>query len=98
MWNIFVFRVWCIADSLMEQCVEAGFISLDGAPVIEQMVSRVLPAQFDLQVDPSSASLHPLTFVVSAATDVKTSLSNFLLPTEYLLTDEGQEFLRKTFS
>ena len=87
-----------IADSLMEQCVEAGFISLDGAPVIEQMVSRVLPAEFDLQVDPSSASLHPLTFVVSAATDVKTSLSNFLLPTEYLLTDEGQEFLRKTFS
>ena len=87
-----------LADSLMGQCVEAGFIALDGAPEIEQMVSKGLPAEFDLQVDPASASLHPLTFVVIAATDVKTSLRNCLLPTEYLLTDEGQEFLRKTFA
>ena len=86
------------ADSLMEQCVEAGFISLDCASEIEQMVSKELPAYFDQQFDPSSASLHPLTFVVSAATDVETSINNCLLPTEYLLTHEGQEFLRKTFA
>ena len=87
-----------IADSLMEQCVQAGFISFDCAPEIEQMVSKVLPAEFDLQVDLSSASLHPLTFVVSAATDVTISGSACFLPTEYLLTDEGQEFLQKTFA
>ena len=67
-----------LADSLMEQCVEAGFISLDGAPEIEQMVSKGLPAEFDLEVDPSSVSLHPLTFVVNAATDVKTSMKKYL--------------------
>ena len=87
-----------LADSLMGQCVDAGFISLDGAPQIEQMVSKELPAVFDLQVDPSSASLHPLTFVINAVTDVKTFGSSCLLPTEYLMTNEGQEFLRKTFA
>ena len=87
-----------IADSLMEQCVDAGFISLDTAPVIELMVSRHLPSEFELQIDPSSAAFHPLTFVVSATTDIMTSLGNCLIPTKYLLTDEGQEFLRKTFA
>ena len=87
-----------IADSLMGQCVDSGFISLDGASEVEQMVSKGLPAEFDLKVDPASASLHPLTFVVNAVTDVKTSGSTYLLPTDYLVTDEGQEFLRKTFA
>ena len=67
--------------------MEARFISLDCALEIEQMVSKGFPAEFDLQVDSSSAALHPLKFVVSAATDVKTFLSNWLLLTEYLLTD-----------
>ena len=87
-----------LADSLMGQCVDSGFISLDGAFEVEQMVSKGLPAEFDLKVDPASASLHPLTFVVNAVTDVKTSGSTYLLPTDYLVTDEGQEFLRKTFA
>ncbi|WP_186470019.1 lipopolysaccharide assembly protein LapB [Synechococcus sp. A18-25c] len=87
-----------IAACFMEQCVEAGFISLDCASEIEQFVSKGLPAEFDLEVDPSSTSLHPLSFVVNAATEVKTSLNNCLLSTEYLLTEEGQEFLRKTFA
>lgn len=87
-----------VADALMEQCVGAGFISLDYDPVIGQMISRELPSEFDLHINPSSASLHPLTFVVSATTDVKTSLRTCLLPTEYLMDHEAQEFLRKTFS
>ena len=87
-----------LADSLMAQCVEAGFITLDGAPVIEQMVSSGLPAEFDLHVDPSSASLHPLTFVLNAVTDIKTVGDSWLLPTEALMADQGQEFLKKTFA
>ena len=87
-----------LCNSLMIQCVEAGFIPLDCASEIEQMVSMELPAEFDLQVDLSSASLHPLTLVVSAATDVKTFIGNYLFPTDYLITDQGQEFLRKTFA
>ena len=87
-----------IADSLVDKCLDRGFISLDCVSEIEQMVSKELPAEFDLQVNPSSASLNPLTFVVSAATDVTTLLNNCLLPTEYLMTDQGQEFLRKTFA
>ncbi|WP_186470016.1 tetratricopeptide repeat protein [Synechococcus sp. A18-25c] len=87
-----------VADSLADQCVEAGFISLDCAPEIEQMVSRGLPAELDLKIDASSTSLHPLTFVVNSVTDVKTSGVTHLLPTNYLITGQGQEFLQKTFA
>ena len=87
-----------IADSLMEQCVGAGFISLDCDPAIQQLISHVLPSKFDLRADLSSATLNPLTFVFHAVTDVNTSGNSCLLPTEYLLTDRGQEFLRNTFT
>ena len=83
--------------SLMQQCVDAGFISLDGSSAIDDLVTRKLPSTFDLQIDLSSASLHPLTFIVSAATDVKTSMRNWLVPTEFLKTAQGQDFLYKTF-
>ena len=86
-----------LADSLMLQCVESGFISLDSAPEIDRMICRELPSEFDLQIDSSSASLHPLTFVVSAATNESTAIRNCFVPTEYLMTDQGQEFLKKTF-
>ena len=86
------------ANFFAEQCFEAGFLSLDSSPRIEQMVSRELPAEFDLHIDPLCTSLNPLTFVVSTVSDVTTLIGNCLLPTEYLMTDHGQEFLRHTFA
>lgn len=88
-----------LCDSLMEQCVEKKFLSLDCSSEIEQMVSRKLPADFALQAASSASSLHPLTFVVNALTDSRMSGgSTYLLPTEYLQTAQGQEFLQNTFA
>ena len=87
-----------LADALMAQCEEAGFLSLDCASEIEQMISRELPSELNLHLDYSSASLHPITFVFNAVTEVKTSARAWLLPTEYLMTGQGQEFLRKIFA
>ena len=87
-----------VVDSLMEQCVGAGFISLDCASEVDQMVSRELPSEFDLKIDLSLASLHPLTFVMNVVTDVESAHQNWLLPTGYLISDQGQEFLQKTFA
>lgn len=87
-----------LADSLTAECLEAGFVSRDCSPGVEQLVSRKLPLEFVLKIDTSSSSLHPLTFVMNASTDVATHTSTCLLPTEYLMSDEGQDFLLKTFS
>ena len=86
-----------LADSLMSQCVESGFISLDCAPEIQRMICRELPSEFGLQIDSLSASLHPLTFIVSAETSESTAIRNCFIPTEYLMTDQGQEFLKTTY-
>ena len=86
-----------VTKSLVETCIKAGFISLDCSPAIGKIVTRELPASFKLDFDRSSAYLHPLTYVMKSVTDVETSTSAYLLPTNYLNTDKGQELLRKTF-
>ena len=37
-----------IVDSLITRCVDSGFISLDYTPEIGKMVSKLLPAEFEL--------------------------------------------------
>ena len=86
-----------VAGSLLEECIESGFISRDSSPFVNQLVSQALPLEFELGIDTSSASLHPLTFVVSAVTDVNVMGRAWLCPTEYLMTDEGQIFLQEHF-
>ena len=87
-----------LSDSLMQQCMDAGFLSRDCSHEVEKIVSRKLPEEFDLRVNPSATSLHPLTFVVNASTDITTTLSCRCFPTEYLLSDQGQQYLWKTFT
>ena len=48
----------------MQQCMDAGFFR-DCSHEVEKIVSRKLPEEFDLRVNPS-ATFHPLTFVVNA--------------------------------
>ena len=86
------------SDSFMDQCLQAGFISRDSSYQIGQIVSDELPEEFNLHIDLSSASLHPLTFVVNAVTSVKTAAETWLVPTEFLASPQGQNFLHKTFS
>ncbi|QNJ18464.1 TPR repeat-containing protein [Synechococcus sp. A18-25c] len=87
-----------LSDSLIMQCVDSDFLTRDSSSGILKMVSSGLPAAFVMEFDPHLTSFHPLTFIVNGTTDVTTSMHNWLLPTEYLTTDEGQVFLQKIFS
>ena len=86
-----------LLDSLTDSVWRLVFF-LDRSPEVEQMVSQEFPVDFELHIDPSSESLNPLTLVVTDSTDDKASIHHVLLRTDYLMTDEGQEFLRKTFA
>lgn len=83
---------------LTEECIDAGFITHDSSPVIQDLVQKKLPAEYVLDFDESAVWLNPLTFVVNARTNVDTSAKTYFLPTNYLTSEKGQAFLEETFS
>ena len=87
-----------VVDSLMAECVDSGFLDFDLKCQDFVLEEGILPDALAVDVSSSSVNLHPWTYLVSASTDDVTGLQNSFVPTAFLASDEGQEFLLKTFA
>ena len=87
-----------VLQDLTNECIDSEFIVFDSSPEINKLVQLNLPAELSLVYDLSEASLHPLTFVVNATTDVTTKMSYYFVSTEHLNSGKGQDFLHRIFA
>ena len=85
-------------DGLMNQCVDYGFIEHDASEHVTKLITKTIPNKYSHKSSGNEKQIHPLTFILKTHTGDNFNCNCRLIPTRYLKTSQGQDFLKAAFA